>query len=113
MGDSSLDLLRGTLDVLILKTVSRGPLHGYGVSRWIRETTEEAFQVDEGALYPALRRLQKKGLLEAEWGTTETGREAKFYRLTTDGESELERSLRSWHRYVRAMGQVLGTAGAG
>jgi len=113
MGDESLELLKGTLDVLILKTLSRGPMHGYGVSRWLRETTDQAFHVEEGALYPALRRLQKKGLLEAEWGTTDTGRDAKFYRLTPDGTAELERGLRTWHRYVRAMGRALGAPATG
>ena len=113
MAQDSLELLKGTLDVLILKTLHRAPMHGYGVSRWIRETTDEALQVEEGALYPALRRLEKKGLLEAEWGTTDTGREAKFYRLTPDGTRELERSLGTWHRYVRAMGRVLGAPAGG
>lgn len=113
MGKESLELLKGTLDVLILKTLSRGPLHGYGVSRWLETATDEAFQVDEGALYPALRRLEKKGWVEAEWGTTDTGRDAKFYRLTELGEAELDRELRTWRRYVEAMGRVLGPAPAG
>ena len=111
--DTPLELLKGTLDVLILKTLSRGPLHGYGVSRWIRETTGDEFQVEEGALYPALRRLEKKGLLEASWGETDTGRQAKFYELTPQGSAELERSLGRWHRYVAAMGRVLGAPGTG
>lgn len=113
MGDESLELLKGTLDVLILKTLSNGPLHGYGVSRWLRDITDEAFSVDEGALYPALRRLEKKGLLEARWGRSDTGREAKFYELTRAGREELERGLRTWHRYVRAMTRVLGVPAAG
>lgn len=103
-----LELLKGTLDVLILKTLSRGPLHGYGVSRWIRDVTGNEFQVEEGALYPALRRLEKKGLVEAEWGITDTGREAKFYHLSAKGEAELSAGLSTWHRYVGAMGRVLG-----
>ena len=111
--DTPLELLKGTLDVLILKTLSRGPLHGYGVSRWIRETTGDEFQVEEGALYPALRRLEKKGLLVADWGETDTGRQAKFYELTPQGRAELERSLGRWHRYVAAMGRVLGAPGTG
>lgn len=110
MHGDSLELLKGTLDVLILKTLSRGPLHGYGVSRWLRETTEDAFQVEEGALYPALRRLEKRGLVESEWGVTETGREAKFYQLTRAGRAELASGLRTWHRYVDAMSRVLGSA---
>ena len=103
-----LTLLKGTLDVLILETLRRGPMHGYGISRWVRETTGEEFTIEEGALYPALRRLEKKGLLEAEWGNTETGREAKFYQLTPGGRTELESALETWRRYVQAMSQVLG-----
>jgi PadR family transcriptional regulator PadR len=102
-----MDLIKGTLDVLILKTLSHGALHGYGVSRAIRDASREAFQVEEGALYPALRRLEKRGLLEAEWGTTETGRDARFYRLTGAGERQLAEEMRSWSRYVEAMGWVL------
>lgn len=112
MTSSSLDLIKGTLDVLILKTLSRGALHGYGVSKAIRQTSDEAFQVEEGALYPALRRLEKKGYLEAEWGITDTGREAKFYRLTTSGEDVLEKELESWRRYVAAMSRVLFATGS-
>lgn len=104
-----LELFKGTLDVLILKTLSRGSLHGYGVSRWIRETTEEDLTIEEGALYPALRRLEKKGLIESEWGVTDTGREAKFYSLTGEGRVELEAGLSHWHRYVQAMSRVLGS----
>lgn len=113
MAESSLELLKGTLDVLILKTLSRGPLHGYAVSRWLRETTGDAFQVEEGALYPALRRLEKRELVEAEWGVTDTGREAKFYRLTPGGEAELRSELRRWQRYVDAMARVLGAQARG
>ena len=108
MAESSLELLKGTLDVLILKTLSGGPMHGYAVSRWIREVTGDAFRVEEGALYPALRRLEKRGLVEAEWGITDTGREARFYRLTASGEGELQTGMRSWNRYVEAMARVLG-----
>jgi transcriptional regulator len=102
-----MELLKGTLDVLILKTLSHRPLHGYGISRWLRETTREAFQVEEGALYPALRRLEKRGFLESRWEESETGRQAKFYRLTAAGKKELARSLRSWHDYVDVMARVL------
>jgi transcriptional regulator len=103
----SLELLKGTLDVLILKTLSWEPLHGYGISKALRSATADTFQVEEGALYPALRRLEKRGLLEAEWGTTETGREARFYRLTPAGRASLERDVRAWSRYVEAMARVL------
>lgn len=108
MGRESLDLLKGTLDVLILKTLSRGPSHGYAISRAIREATREAFIVEEGALYPALRRLEEKGLLESAWRVTETGRDAKFYTLTADGRAQLDAELRTWRRYVAAMARVLG-----
>ena len=107
MSDRSLELLKGTLDVLILKTVSWGPVHGYGVSRWIRERTGEAFTIEEGALYPALRRLEKKGLLEAHWGATDTGREAKFYALTEAGRRHLQAEMKTWGQYVEAMSAVL------
>lgn len=113
MAERSLELLKGTLDVLILKTLSKAPLHGYGVSRWIREATGDDFQVEEGALYPALRRLEKKGLVESEWGRTDTGREAKFYEVTDAGRRALESELRTWHRYVRAMDRVLGASAGG
>lgn len=112
MKTHSLELLKGTLDVLVLKSVSRGTIHGYGISRWLRETTDEAFQVEEGALYPALRRLEKKGFLTSQWETSETGRQAKFYSLTPSGEHELERGVQSWHTYVDVMARVLGRAGA-
>ncbi|MEZ4417028.1 MAG: PadR family transcriptional regulator [Gemmatimonadota bacterium] len=113
MAETSLELLKGTLDVLILKTLSRKPLHGYGISRWLRDTTDDAFTVEEGALYPALRRLERRGLVESEWGITETGREAKFYSLTRQGRKELEAGVRSWSRYAEAMSRVLLSPGGG
>lgn len=111
MGGSSLEILRGTLDILILKTLSRKPDHGYGIARWLKETSAEAFQVEEGALYPALRRMEKRGLIVSDWDVTETGREAKYYRLTRQGRAELESALANWNRYVAAMAHVLGEAG--
>lgn len=103
----SLNLIKGTLDVLILKTLSWGPMHGYSISRWIRDTTEEELTVEEGALYPALRRLERKGWLEAEWGETETGREARFYTLTEAGRDQLQAEVSAWQRYATAMARVL------
>ncbi len=105
-----MDLLKGTLDVLILKTLSWQPLHGYGVSKSIRAITDETLQVEEGALYPALRRLEKRGLVHAEWGLTDTGREAKFYTLTDQGVEHLDREIASWSRYVDAMSRVLNAS---
>jgi transcriptional regulator len=100
-------LLRGTLDVMILKSLSWGPLHGYAISRWISATTEDAFAIQEGALYPALRRLEERGLLESRWAETDTGREARFYRLTAAGRERLRSEVREWTSYVEAMSRVL------
>ncbi len=102
-----MELLKGTLDILVLKALSWGPLHGYGVSRWIRQTTGDVLQVEEGALYPALRRMERKGWLEARWGVTETNREARFYTLTAEGGRRLEAGVRDWGRYADAMARVL------
>lgn len=102
-----MNLLKGTLDVLILKTLSWGPMHGYAVSRWIRHRTADALVIEEGALYPALRRLEARGALESEWRRSETGREARYYRLTPAGRRELAAELGVWTRYVRAMALVL------
>lgn len=99
--------MKGTLDILILTTLDHERMHGYAISRWIRDTTEEVLNVEEGALYPALRRLEKKGLLRAEWGRTETGREAKFYELTVAGREQLEAQRADWEQYVEAMSRVL------
>ncbi|MCI0432201.1 MAG: PadR family transcriptional regulator [Gemmatimonadetes bacterium] len=103
----SLPLLRGTLDVMILKAASWGEVHGYAVSRWIRETTGGTFEVQEGALYPALRRLEGRGWLQSRWTTTGTGREARVYELTDSGRRELKREVSTWVRYVDAMTRVL------
>lgn len=100
-------LLKGTLDVLILRTLSGAPLHGYAVSRFIREASATSFNLEEGALYPALRRLEKKGWLEGRWQTSATGREARFYRLTAAGRKQLETEMNHWRRYVAAMEKVL------
>ena len=107
MTDRPLELMKGTLDVLILRTLSWGSLHGYGISKAIREISRDALTVEEGALYPALRRLEAKGFVAGEWGTTETGREARFYRLTEAGERQLAEEMRTWGEYVEAMGRVL------
>lgn len=112
MGQKSLDLVRGTLDILILKTLSWGPMHGYEISKWVRRRTDEAIQIEEGALYPALRRMEKKGWLESEWGITGTNREAKFYNLTAEGETQLLEQVNTWNVYVKAMAHVLQSAGA-
>lgn len=105
MGDQT--HLYGTLDVLILKTVSREPLHGYGIARWLERTTDDRIRVDESSLYPALYRLEEKGLLEAEWGRTELDRRAKFYRLTDEGRKRLEGETRQWTEFADAVSTIL------
>ena len=101
------DLLRGTLDSLILKTLSRGPRHGYGVARWLEETTSDVLAIEEGSLYPALYRLEKRGWLRSEWGTSELGRRAKFYRLTELGAKQLRAQTERWERFAAAVSHVL------
>ncbi len=106
------DLYVGTLDVLILKALSWGPMHGYAVGGWIRQSTEDVLAVQEGALYPALHRLQARGWLADEWGITETGREAKYYRLTPAGRRQLRSEVVRWRAYARAVSAALDTARA-
>ena len=108
-----LDLLRGTLDLLILKTLSWGPMHGLAVLRWIEQTTGDRLTIEEGALYPALHRMEEKGWLEAEWGITERNRKAKFYRLSPLGRRQLTAELSKWARYTEAVGLVLAAARGG
>jgi PadR family transcriptional regulator, regulatory protein PadR len=112
MRPPDLDLLRGTLDLLILKTLSWGPMHGLGVLRWIEQTTGNRLQIEEGALYPALHRMEKRGWLEAEWGYTERNREAKFYRLSPAGRRQLATELAKWSHYTEAVTLVLTAEGA-
>jgi transcriptional regulator len=110
--DSELGLLRGTLDLFILKTLSWGPMHGLAVLQWIERTTRERLQIEEGALYPALHRMEDKRWLEAEWGHTEAGRRAKFYRLTAAGRRQLAAELARWNRYAEAATLILTATGA-
>jgi len=107
MADTDLDLVRGTLDLLILKTLTHGAMHGLAVTRWIEQTTKQELQVEEGALYPALHRMEEKGWLDAEWGYTDRNRKAKFYRLSAAGRKQLVAQLSRWNRYTRVVGLVL------
>ncbi len=102
-------LLHGTLDTLILKTLSHGPRHGYAIARWLEEETDEALRVEEGSLYPALYRMEKKGLLRSEWGVSELERRAKFYHLTRKGRARLEAEIEAWASFSGAVSRVLGT----
>ena len=104
------DLLQGTLDVLILKIVALEPLHGYGIAQRIRQISRDVLQVQQGSLYPALHRLEKRGWLSAEWGEAETGREAKFYSLTRLGRKQLEAETANWDRLAEAVTLILRTA---
>ena len=102
-------LLYGTLDTLILRTLSESPLHGYGIARWIETRSGDRIEVDESSLYPALYRLQKKGLLASEWGRTELDRSAKFYRLTAKGRRALKERTAAWASFVDAVSDVILT----
>jgi transcriptional regulator len=105
---TQLELVRGTLDVLILKALVWGPLHGYAITNLIHRQTDQALLVEEGTLYPALWRLESKGLLEAEWGLSENNRKAKFYRLTSEGRRHLRQEIKTWEAYSAAVGKMLG-----
>lgn len=112
MGGSN--LFTGTLDLLILRTLVGGALHGYAIGKHIRDTTEGVLDVEEGALYPALHRLERRGLLASDWGRTETGRRARFYALTARGQEEMERETRRWTEHADAVQTVLrGASGEG
>ena len=100
-------LLHGALDALILKTLARGPRHGYAIARFIEDTTGEAVLVEEGSLYPALYRMERRGWIEAEWGTSELGRRAKLYSLTTAGRKQLAAELVNWRRFSDGVSKVL------
>ena len=106
---SKSDLLQGTLDLLILRTLSLGPQHGWGISQRIQQMSDEVLRVNQGSLYPALHRLEDQGLVAAEWGTSDNNREAKFYRLTRAGQRQLQVETEQWARITTAVGRVLGT----
>jgi transcriptional regulator len=104
---STTDLVHGPLHLMILKTLSWGPMHGYAVARWIRDTTDDVLQIEEGSLYPALHRMEQRGWVEAEWGTSENNRRAKFYHLTPKGRAHLKAESPNWLRFANAVGKVL------
>ena len=110
MAPDKSDLLQGTLDLLVLKVVALGPLHGYGISQRIRQISKEALQVQQGSLYPALHRLEKRGWLTASWNESETGRPAKFYKLSAKGRKQLAQEEENWQRLTDAITLILRTA---
>ena len=104
------DLLQGTLDLLILRTLAAGPMHGWGISQRIQQVSDSVFVVNQGSLYPALYRLEEEGWIASEWGASENNRRAKFYKLTRNGERQLEREQQNWQRLAAAVFRVLETA---
>lgn len=109
MADRQADLLQGTLDLLILKTLALGPQHGWGVSQRIQQMSRDVLQVNQGSLYPALHRLEHRGWITAEWGTSENNRKAKFYHLTKKGRAQLSTEQGQWERFSEAVGWILET----
>ena len=107
----SLHLLRGTLDALILKALSGGALHGYGIADWVRETTDGVLHIEDGALYTALHRMEDRGWLSSEWGVSDRGRRARFYDLTREGRRALASEERDWRRYAEAVGRIFAAEG--
>ena len=107
---SRVDLLQGTLDVLILRTLSPGPRHGHAIAKHIERTSEELLQVETGSLYPALHRLEAKGWISAEWALSDKGKRARYYRLTALGRKQLETEQSKWHAFARAIGLILNPA---
>ena len=105
-------LLQGTLELLVLKTLSWGPMHGYGIASWIESATDDVLSVEEGSLYPALYRMARKGWIRAEWGTSENNRRAKFYQLTAEGERQFHEQTTGWRRFADAVTQAIGTTRA-
>jgi transcriptional regulator len=101
------DLLQGTLDLIVLKTLSWGPMHGFGIARWIQQTTEDVLQVEEGSLYPALYRMENRAWIKAHWALTENGRRAKYYRLTALGKRQLAAELKTWDQLSGAIGKIM------
>ena len=107
MPKSAQDHLHGALEALILKTLSWGPRHGYAIARWLEDTMADALQIEEGSLYPALYRLERRALVKAEWGVSELGRRVKLYRLTPQGRAQLRRETDEWARFAAAVSRVL------
>ena len=107
MADRDVDLIQGTLNVLVLKTLSWGPMHGYAIAQWIQTTADDALRVEEGSLYPALHRLENKGLVTTSWGLSENNRQAKFYALTPAGRRALHAEVESWLQYAAAITKVV------
>ncbi len=111
MSPKQMSLLQGTLDVLVLQALASGPRHGYGVAQWIHRTTDGTLEVEDGALYTSLHRMERRGWLASSWGTSENNRRAKYYSLTEAGTREMAKASREWTRYAEAVFKVLGAGG--
>lgn len=107
MPNPKAEILKGTLDMLILSSIAQGPKHGYGIARWLEETSRELLVIEQGSLYPSLYRMEERGWISARWGVTELNRRAKFYRLTAEGREQLRAERRGWERLVEAITLVL------
>ncbi len=107
MATPSVDILQGTLELIVLKTLSWGPMHGFGIARWIQRTTEEVLRVEEGSLYPALYRMENRGWIKASWALTENGRRAKYYRVTPAGKRQLAAATASWDQVSGAIAKIM------
>ena len=110
MGESSAEPLRGTIDLLVLRTLSLAPMHGWGISQRVQQISDGVLEVNQGSLYPALQRLEKDGLITSEWGTTDNNRRARYYRLTASGRRALGDELESWRRFAAGLEAVLRTS---
>src|SRR5688500_14944388 len=108
--DRELELMLGTLDILVLKTLSWGRMHGYAIARWIRESSGQTFRILDGALYTSLHRMEERGWVESEWGSSDKGKRAKFYRLTPEGRAQLLQESSDWQAYVAAVSRVMTTS---
>jgi transcriptional regulator len=111
-GETPIDLLQGTLDMLVLKAVSLGPLHGYGVLLRIQQISQNRLEIQQGSLYPALYRLEHEGWITGEWGQSENNRRARFYKLTAAGRRRLETEAKKWNQFAAVVGTILGTEGS-
>ncbi len=107
--DDTMNLLQGTLDLLVLKALHFGPRHGYAVARWVRATTDGTLEIEEGALYTSLHRLERRGLLDSDWGVSENNRRAKYYSLTASGSKQLTAETTAWTKYAEAVFKVVGS----
>ena len=104
---TSVEMLQGTLDVLVLKTLSWGPMHGYAIARWLQQVTDDVLQIEEGSLYPALHRMERKGWVQSEWGVSENNRRAKYYTMTVAGRRQLRAESTTWSAFSQAVSKVL------